>query len=112
MPRNKGRSDKHGATRVWLRRVGLYSVGLGLGLVPLLIFAIGTLIFNIMPWPQQSAGTDIAYVAVFVYPVAGIIALVCSLQRQARFRWIGIGLLSAILLTGYLAWQALAHSNL
>ncbi len=42
--------------RRWLGRVGLYSAGLGLGLIPLIIFAIGTLVFNSMPWPQQTAG--------------------------------------------------------
>jgi hypothetical protein len=96
----------------WLGRVGLYSAGLGLGLVPLIIFTIGTLVFNSTPWPQQATGTDIAYIAVFVYPVAGIIALVCLVQRQARFRWIGSGMLSTLVVTGYLAWQTLAHSNL
>ncbi len=35
------RSDKAGATHVWLRRASLYGAGLGLGAVPLIIFTIG-----------------------------------------------------------------------
>ncbi len=105
------RSDKAGATHVWLRRASLYGAGLGLGTVPLIIFTIGTLIFNSMPWPQQDLGTAIAYVAVLVYPVADLAALVCLAQRQSRFRWIGSGMLPGLIVTGYVAWEALEHSN-
>ena len=47
----------------------------------------------------------------FVYLVEGVIALI-FLGHQGRFRWVGSGILSVIIITGYMAWQALAHSNL
>ncbi len=72
---------------------------------------IGTLIFNSKSWPQQDLGAAIAYVAVLVYLVASLAALVCLAQRRSRFRWIGSGMLPGLIVTGYLAWQALEHSN-
>lgn len=65
------------------------------------------------PWePGQVHARDIAYIGLAAYPVAGLISLAYVTQERPRLRWLGSGMLSAVIVTGYVAMQVLEHGNL
>lgn len=95
----------------WLRRGGLYAKGLGLGLVPVIMFIIGDAIAVLIPEPQAGIGALFVGLSVLTLLALAGVAPVLLILPQSHLRWVGGGILSVVIPLGYFVLQFLQNAR-